>query len=302
MRRKATVVALIAVVAVSLILVWLLRPEKMSAGELRGHLHSLTQDEHTDDLSFIQEQAGELARQLSLRTEKQEEFAEELTDWYVVSRDVDVLLVYNTGGFGGSAMSIDPEWPSILQGIQEYLSENCGDSSTIVEHRRAEYTAIGFIKSVNDIRTEYSSEAPLLAAKLSFINKYNPEVKIIVTGRSFGAVFANEVMRLLPQNDTFYSIQAGRYPRYNPSFNSDDRTLLIEDNGEQPDSWSQGNLWAIMQANLAHPPSSSPSEEGSLQILSWYLIVPGHVYTWELPGLRTDICVFLDTAFAGRQE
>ena len=303
MKGKKIVLALSALVAVSLILLGLLQPQKMDPGELQAHLDSLAQGQgHVDDSGFIEDQARALAECLFDSSRNQDEFAEELITWYGQAKDIDVLLIYNPGGFGAGLLEDDPEWPSVMYGIQDYLEEEWEYTSVIVEHPRADYAGLGFIEAVDDMRNEYSSTAPILAAKLGFLTKYIPDLRTIITGRSFGAVFANEVMGLLPTNDRVLSVQAGRSPGYTPTFDSDDRTLLIENNGTEADTWRDGNLWAIMQANMGRVPSSSPPEEGSLQILSWYLRVPGHAYTWDLPGVQNEIIEFLDERFVGEQE
>jgi len=303
MKGKKIVLALSALIAVSLILLGLLQPQKMRPEELQDHLDSLAQGQgHIDESGFIEDQASTLAEHLFDSSKKQNELAEELTTWYSQAKDVDVLLVYNPGGFGGAPLSQDPEWPSVMYGIQEYLEEGWGYTSVIVEHPRADYAGLGFIEAVDDIRNEYSSTAPILAAKMGFLSKYIPELRIIITGRSFGAVFANEVMDLLPTNDRVFSVQAGRSPSYTPASESDERTLLIENNGTGADAWSDGDLWTIIQANLGHVPSSSPPEEGSMQILKWYLRVPGHAYTWDFPGLQIEVIEFLKERFTGEQE
>lgn len=303
MKGKNIVLALTVLIAVSLILLGLLQPQKMRPEKLQDHLDSLAQGQgHIDESGFIEDQARALAECLFDSSRNQEEFAEELTTWYIQAKDVDVLLVYNPGGFGAGPLSQDPEWPSVMYGIQEYLEEQWGYTSVIVEHTRADYAGLGFLKAADDIRNEYSSTAPILAAKMGFLSKYVPGLRIIITGRSFGAVFANEVIGLLPTNDRVFSVQAGRSPSYTPTSESDNRTLLIENNGTGADAWSDGDLWTIIQANLGHVPSSSPPEEGSMQILKWYLRVPGHAYTWVLPGVQDEVIEFLDERFAGEQE
>jgi hypothetical protein len=273
----------------------------MSSARLHEQLDSLAElQDATDEAAFIEEQASTLAEDLFDNSQEQEDFSAELADWHDQAQAVNVILVYNPGGFGGGDQEGDPEWPSVLEGIQEHLEQEWGYASAIVEHARAEYSASGFIKAMDDMRNEYASTALVLAAKLGFLMKYNAGLKIIITGRSFGAVFANEVMNLLPEADSLYSVQAGRYARYSPSPASDERTLLIDDNGTGPDAWSDGDLWAIIRANMGHVPSTSPPEEGSLQILNWYFVVPGHAYTWDHPGVYGSIVAFLDEVIPGQ--
>ena len=263
----------------------------MSAAELVDHLDSL------DSCPSIEERADKLASLLLGNTKDQQEFADELMVWHTQAQDVDFLLVYNPGGFGGSPMCEDPEWPSIMEGISSHLEDSLKASSAIVEHMRAEYDVLGFLRSVDDISHSYSSTAPLLAAKVAFLTKHNESLRVIITGRSNGAAFSNEVMALLEDDAQVYSLQAGRPAGYHPDFDSESRTLQLTDNGLQQDTLSKGDFWAIIKANAGHLPSTSPPTEGSLQILSWYLKTPGHTYTWAHEDVRNNITAFLDCSF-----
>ena len=297
-RHSTIVLSLLFVVILSLGLVLSLPLEKeVSAGDIQRCLDSLS--EEPGDPDSMRERAYKLATILFDDPTECDRFADEVTETYFASENMDFLLVYNTGGFGGAIMADDPEWPSILEGIRAELAD-LGYESMIVEHQRGKGGIVGFIEEVEELKDDYPTKAPELAAKVAFLTKYNPELKVITTGRCFGAIFSNEVMELEAENLRVYSIQAGVPFWYTDP--SGGRSLVIEDNGEMPDILGKRGLlvflWALGKANLGQCPSASPIEGGSIRILSWYFKAPGHTYTWNHPGVQSRIVAFLEENFA----
>ena len=58
---------------------------------------------------------------------------------YAQAKDSDFILIYNTGGLGGSSIDMDPEWGSVHQGVQLEL-ERMGYSVSVMEHQRSNYS------------------------------------------------------------------------------------------------------------------------------------------------------------------
>lgn len=223
------------------------------------------------------------------------DFARELVATYIAARGKDFVVIYNTGGFGGTTIDDDPEWSSIVYGIQSELTR-LGYSSSVLEHIRGRPGLFGFIDESRDLVKNYSRKAPVLAAKVEFLTRLEDNLKVIITGRSLGAIFSSEVITLLAGNPRAYSIQAGHpfwYHRPQPQ-----NTILIKDNGVMPDSFSEGDLWTILQANFRHLPSGSRPPGGSIKIGPFFLRTPGHEYTWNHTGVRERVIAFLEERFA----
>ena len=296
--RYILILLLAITLCLSLVLFFFPSQEELTAEDIQRCLNSLG-SENPDDPTLMRERAYKLATILFDDPAQCEEFADEVTEIYFNSEIIDFLLVYNTGGFGGGTMAEDPEWPSILDGIEAEL-EALGYTSMVIEHQRGEKGLAGFLSEVDDLIGNYPSKAPELAAKVAFLTKYNPDLKVITTGRCFGAIFSNEVMQLEAANPQLYSIQAGVPFWYTDP--SGERTLVIENNGTISDTFSEGSswtfLWAFFKSNLEQFPSTSPHEEGSIRLLNWYFKMPGHTYTWEYPEIRSCTQAFLEENFA----
>lgn len=242
----------------------------------------------------MNEEAQSLAQQIFADPALQSEFSHELLRLYTQVKGKDFLLVYNTGGFGGTSLQLDPEWQTVLRGIQLKLEE-LGYTSIVIEHPRGEYSLAGFVGEVRELTTSYASKAPVLAAKIAFLTGYDSHLRVIITGRSLGAQFSHEVKETLESSSRVYSIEAGQFWWYRKPSSS--QTLLINDNGVTPDSLSHGEVLQILRANLPHLPRTYKPSGGSIKIGPYFFRVPGHEYTWGLPGVQAQITNFVEENF-----
>ena len=270
--------------------------EEVSAVDIWECLESL--DKEPGAPAIMKERARELGAVLFKDAAECDGFADEVTDLYLATRGEDFLLVYNTGGFGAATMMDDPEWPSVLEGIRTDLAA-MGYKAVIVEHIRGGEGFGGFIDELRDLRHNYRRKARELAVKMSFLTKYNPQLKVILTGRCFGGMMCNEVMKLDGENSRLYSIQASIPFWYTEP--AGQRSLVMPDNGVMPDIVTRGGvvrfLWTLFKANWGRLPSSDPPGEGSFRAVCRYLKAPGHTYIWEHPGVQSHIVPFLKENF-----
>ena len=239
--------------------------------------------------------AGEVAvKWLGADSEKVADFIQELVEAYAQVKDRHFAIIYNTGGFGGTSIDDDPEWSEVVHGIQRELAM-LGYDAAVLDYTRSTLSLTGFIGELRDLIRNYAGKAPLLAGKVDFLTRAVEDLKVIITGRCFGAIFSNEAMELIEDNHRVYSIQAGHPFWYRPMPAAN--TLLMEDNGLMPDSICQGDLWAILRANLTHGPSLSRPPGGSIMIGPIFIRAPGHEYTWEHPSIRENVTTFLKERF-----
>ncbi|MBI4332886.1 MAG: hypothetical protein HY673_16580 [Chloroflexi bacterium] len=225
-------------------------------------------------------------------------YREELAGLHDWVREKDFAIVYNTGGFGGAALGGDGEWGSVVRGITAVL-EQAGFSATVIEHHRSKNAVPEFLGEVAELARGYPKKAGLLAEKLDFLLHYHPSLKVIVTGRSHGAVFGNEALKGLPGRPRAYGIFAGTPFWYRDAL--DARALVVNYNGVQPDAFHAGDPCTILKANL-HLPLSQPPPGGAIQVLKWYISMPGHEYSWEYPRVRSEIEAFLEKIAKARPD
>jgi hypothetical protein len=215
-------------------------------------------------------------------------FVDNFLEVYSAAEDRDFLLIFNSGGLGRK--TIGPEWETVLEGIEGEL-ESLGYTMLLVVYVR---TFDGLLESVKEISEQslfYPSKPEPFAAQVDFLTEHIDSIRVILIGESSGAVLANEVMELLEANHQVYSIQTGIPFGYDGA--ASNRSLEINDNGITPDTVSTGDYLAIFRANIGRLPTYRP-EEGHL---FFYIRAPGHIYTWDHPGVRTQITSFLGDNF-----
>jgi len=251
------------------------------------------------DLSTVPESVAEDATELAKELfedyqEEYEDFVSQLLAAYVEAVDKDVVVIFNSGGWGWNFIENSPGWYSISTGIESELDE-LGYSSLLLNYRRTAETYRGIIDEFVEVITAYPSKAKNLARRVEFLTSHIPDLKIIVTGESNGSVISDSTMNILRNNQQVYSIQTGP-----PFWHRNvvlDRTLVLNNNGITPDSFSQGNIPAMVWASLKALVGLSPPEEEDPGRILYFLRAPGHDYGWQYPDVYSQIINFLEENF-----
>jgi hypothetical protein len=134
---------------------------------------------------------------------------------------------------------------------------------------------------------------------VQFLTDNIPDLKVIVAGESTGTVVTDSAMSLLQDNAQVYSIQTGTPFWHKPAALS--RSLLMNSNGKTVDTFSYGNVPAMLWANLKSWLGLSSPGDSAGNILSW-LRAPGHDYSWQYPGVSSEVSRFLDENFGGSKS
>lgn len=250
------------------------------------------------DLSVIPqvvtEDATELATELfGDRTEKCDDFVDQLLTIYSEAKDKDFVMVFNSGGWGWNLLEAAPGWRSIFTGIKSEF-DSSGYTYLLLNHQRTTKSLRGRLDELVGIISRYSSKAQDLAARLEFLTDNIPDLRVIIVGECHGAVFTDRVMSILEDNPQVYSIQNG--PPFWHTNIMLDRTLIMTDNGIIPDSFSQGDLlamaqgWLRMWFHLSEPVNDFGTPPH-------YVGAPGHDYWWQYPKVYSEITSFLNENF-----
>ena len=229
---------------------------------------------------------------------KYDSFVKQLLATYVEAKGKDFVVVFNSGGWGWNLLEESPGWHSIIGGIDSEL-QGLGYNALLMDYRRTEGTFRGVIDEVVEMLTFYPSKAENLARRIEFLTKHHPEIRIIVAGESDGTIISDSTMHILQNNPHVYSIQTGPPFWHKPL--KLERTLVLDDNGMHPDSFSQGNipdiLWSSTKDLLGIP--HPPDEEG--RILD-YVRAPGHDYSWQYQEVYFQISTFLKSNFGVKER
>jgi hypothetical protein len=225
--------------------------------------------------------------------EKLQNVVDQLLATYVEARGRDVVVVFNPGGWGWNISKAASGWGSILDGIQEQL-ESEGYQTLILNYRRTSAGIRGVLREFFEAASRYPSKAKDLAIRVEFLTENLPDVRVIIAGESTGTVITDKTMDLLKDDPRVYSIQTGTPFWHKPS--ATERTLLMNTNGATKDTFSYGDIPAMVWATVKSWFGLSSPDDRPGNILFW-LKAPGHDYSWQYPGVYNQIVVFIKNNF-----
>jgi hypothetical protein len=218
---------------------------------------------------------------------------EQLVGSYIAASEVDVVIFFNSGGMGWNYVRDTPGWETILNGITTKLEE-LGHRPLVINYCRTNKGLWGSVKEVLEASTRYTKKVGDLEKRIEFVVDHVPDIKVIITGESTGTVITEEAMSFFRDRPNVYSIQTGNPFWYKAR--AQERTLRINTNGTCVDSFSYGNMPGMIWATFKHWIGLSSPEDNPGDILKW-LKAPGHHYSWDYPGISTEILKFLEDNF-----
>jgi hypothetical protein len=225
--------------------------------------------------------------------QKLQEIVDQLLATYVEARDRDVVVVFNSGGWGWNITQATSGWGTILSGIKSQL-ESEGHKTLLLNYRRTGSGIRGILREFLEAATSYPNKARELAARVKFLTDNFPDLRVIIAGESTGTVISDITMNLLKDDTRVYSIQTGTPFWHKPS--PLDRTLLMNTNGATVDTFSYGDIPAMVWATVKSWFGISSPNDKPGNILFW-LRAPGHDYSWQYPGVYNEIVKFINSNF-----
>ncbi|MBU2536251.1 MAG: hypothetical protein KKD83_08835 [Chloroflexi bacterium] len=251
------------------------------------------------DISAVPESVAEDATTMGLELygdyhDKYTEFADQLLTAYIEAKDKDFVVIFNSGGWGTDILESSPGWNEICHGIEAEL-DNLGYSSLILDYHRTAESTRGLIKEFVEVVSVYPSKARNLASRVEFLTRNIPDIRIIVAGESNGVIISDAVMDMLHDNPRVYSIQTGT-PFWHKRATLE-RTLALESNGMVVDSFSRGDIPAMLLASGKALVGISSAEEDPGRIF-YFMRAPGHDYRWQYPDVYLRITDFLEQNFS----
>lgn len=243
------------------------------------------------DPAFVRAEAATVADRLfGAGTGKSRNFQDRLLRRYAEVKENDVLILFNSGGWGKTALAdVKDDWDTVADGIGAWLASH-GYRYKLIEYKRSGGSVPDIVLELKEFATARYTEAYKQAAEAHFLTTAHPNLKIILLGESSGAMFSNDVMRLLEGNPRVLSIQAGQ-----PFWDDDvpgPATLAMNYNGKSPDSLHKGDIWAMFKHNFVR--LTGIFRPGNFVKLDDTITAPGHHYGWGYPLIREQINQFLE--------
>ncbi|RJO60606.1 MAG: hypothetical protein C4542_08670 [Dehalococcoidia bacterium] len=283
----------VLLLASALTIVFMAPPSLMPAlacdAEMDGHV--LAASDFSQAPPQVVQDARDMAAALYDGEAKADEMAGQLVGTYRAAADQDFVVIFNPGGWGWDPVSEIPGWESILFGIEKTL-DSFGYKTLLVDFKRTRHGFNGIIGELEVLAGLQLSKAEELAARVTFLTDHLPDLRVILTGESNGATIADNALSLLRENPRVFAIETGP-PVWHPSIEFE-RSLLIENNGVQPDTFSNGDIILIIRSNAE---SAFGIYKGGRGDILLYIGAPGHFYSWDYPAVRAQVVDFLTTKF-----
>ncbi len=218
-------------------------------------------------------------------------FKSQILATYLEAKDKDIVIIFNAGGWGWDGVSDSTGWITIVEGMKAELSE-LGRSCLVLNHKRTSSGINGFMSEFMMAGNLSPSKPKDLAARADFLTRHIDGISVIFTAESNGTTICSSAFDILKENTQVYSILTGP-PFWNGSPASE-RALIMKSNGTCPDSFSNGDVITIIRSNLEAMFGISQQHAGDIL---FYIGAPGHYYSWEYEGVRTEITNFLQANF-----
>jgi len=205
--------------------------------------------------------------------------------------DNDVIIIFNSGGWGNTPLEKADDFTPIIRGIQQTLEE-FGYNSLIISYNRTKDGFSGKITGIKDFLNSFQDSSAILAKKVNILAEKFPDKKIIMTGLSAGATFTDRVMEKINSKKTqVYAIAAG-IPFWEKSFKTNNILLL---NNNSKDALSTGELKSLLLSLIKAPQKWILAKiNGQNLTYSRALQIPGHEYFWSSPDVGSKIVNFLE--------
>lgn len=240
----------------------------------------------------IVDDAARLATELFGKGQREyHDFINQLLATYLMAKDKDIVMIFNSGGWGWTLIEDSPEAQSFATGMESELA-SLGYTSLVLDYSRTASTLNGRLSELMLAVGLYPLKAKDLASRVEFLTNHIPGIKVILAGVSNGTLIGENVMNILRDIPQVYSIQLG--PPFWSNSIVPDRSLVIRSNGIVPDSFSQGNLFTIIRASLESLFGISQDSAGHILL---HMGAPGHDYQWQYPKVRSQIISFLQQNF-----
>jgi pimeloyl-ACP methyl ester carboxylesterase len=209
-----------------------------------------------------------------------------------LAKDNDVIIIFNSGGWGNTPVEKAEDFTPIIEEIQEALNE-WGYSAIVIPYNRTKNTLTGKLTGAKDFLSSFNFSSEILAKDLEFLTENLPDKKIIIAGLSSGATFVTETYEKVSEGvkGSVYTIAVGA-PFWTKNFESED-ILHLNNNGK--DSLADGDIKSLVLSLIKAPFRWILAKmNGQNLTFSQAIRVPGHQYFWDSPEVGPQIVTFLE--------
>ncbi len=210
-----------------------------------------------------------------------------------IVKNSDVIIIYNSGGWGNTPLEKAEDFAPIIEGIQQTFNK-WGYESVVVPYIRTKNDLFGKITGIREFFNFFKYSSNDLADKIETLSRIFPDKKIIIAGLSAGGAFVNETMEKISGEvrDSVYAITTG-VPFWEKTLISKN-ILRLDNKGGDP--LAKGEIKTLLSSLFKAPFKWVMAKiSGEDLTFSKALQIPGHEYKWD--ELRPEITSFLEGKF-----
>lgn len=211
-------------------------------------------------------------------------------DSLILTSQDDVIIIFNSGGWGNTPLEKAEDFAPIIKGVQETLDE-WGYTSLVIPYQRTQDNFLGKITGIKGTIWSFQNQAETLSKEIEEFLKENPGKKIIIAGLSNGAAFVDDTMEKISDNvkNRVYAIEVG-VPFWKEKLNSENVLLL---NNEGKDPLAKGETKVLLSSLFKAPFKWLLAKiSGENLTFSQAFYMPGHEYSWV--KVKADVVTFLE--------
>lgn len=198
-----------------------------------------------------------------------------------VAANSDVIIIFNSGGWGNTPLEKAEDFAPIIEGIQQTLNE-WGYNSVVIPYIRTKDNFWGRVTGAKEFFNSFRNSSKDLAKEVELLGKKFPDKKIIVAGLSAGGTFVNETIKKISNTvqNSVYAITAGT-PFWTEKLKSEN-ILQLDNNGK--DTLAIGEVKSLLLSLIKAP-------------FTGKFYAPGHDYFWSSAEVNSQIVSFLENKF-----
>lgn len=203
----------------------------------------------------------------------------------------EIIIIFNSGGWGNTPLERADDFNHIIKGIQETL-QNFGYSSLVVPYQRANNGFFGKLTATKENLRFFQSQSTKLSREIEEVLISNPDKKIILAGLSNGAAFGESTMEKISDSvkGRVLAVEAG-VPFWEPKSVDSGNVLRLDNQGN--DNLADGRIKDLFFALIRTPGKwfSAKISGGGLPLARAFQ-AKGHYYQWD--EVRPAVASFLE--------
>jgi hypothetical protein len=202
----------------------------------------------------------------------------------------DVLIIFNSGGWGDTPLERADDFTPILEGMRQVIT-GLGYLSAIVPYTRTLRTLPGRISGAKEQFNSFKNNSRIFENDIRILVETFPEKRFIIAGFSTGGGLTGRVMKGLVDLPNVYGVSVG-IPAWFYSYNSE-KSLVLNNSGRDPICSGDANDIAL--AVLKAPARWINSRRNGRRLsLALAVQIPHHEYSWSSPEVGIPITTFLE--------